>query len=429
MSGKKLEKTFFVSYSWGGNSYTLAPQIYEDLTSIGFSVRLDRNLLNYKSDIGEYMKKGAKESDYFILLLDGNYLKSDNCMYELGEYMKREDWEKNIFPLYVESPQKSRDIFSDGLLYWNEKLREYKQTYGKLEGSSIYERKVSGLEDTIKVLNYFYERFGGSLLSTFSSIRDNYYEQIIKLDDKTSEKVNILTKLLEIKNSNLTYEEQDSRVKELVQNDKYEYLVKNFQSYVRKNNELLSLFIKGELSIKDLLENNPSYASFNLKNGTQLKQFSQRISEHIETLLIGDIKKVYAYYKHNSWPIGFSENELQRLKRGREGSSMISICGSDTPLDRLGVGIERLMGYNVQINSKLFNSSLSFQNIGDLTIEFNGNVELRDKIDTIFTETSEPSNGLRNEVKSILESEGRNNIILRYDKSYGEFLREKFPNN
>ena len=59
-----------------------------------------RDIGNWES-IKSYMKK-IRKTDYAILLITDNYLKSKNCMYEVLEVMKDEEYEDRIFPIVLE---------------------------------------------------------------------------------------------------------------------------------------------------------------------------------------------------------------------------------------------------------------------------------------------------------------------------------------
>jgi len=82
----------FISYNWTNKK--IADKIYYDLTLVGFDIIKDDQTLKYTDKISEFMKK-VRKSDFALLLICDNYLKSINCMTEVLQLDKDDNiWDK-----------------------------------------------------------------------------------------------------------------------------------------------------------------------------------------------------------------------------------------------------------------------------------------------------------------------------------------------
>ncbi|MBB2481368.1 toll/interleukin-1 receptor domain-containing protein [Bacillus sp. APMAM] len=155
------QKQVFLSYSW--NDSEEADVVQSNLSEYeGISVLRDRDILGYSSDITNFMKR-IKETDHAILLISNSYLESVNCMFEVSQLIKDEDYIKKITPILV----KEVSIYSieDRLKYaryWNEKYNYLNEEIRKLhieDNISLVEelKKVknicSAIDDILSVLN------------------------------------------------------------------------------------------------------------------------------------------------------------------------------------------------------------------------------------------------------------------------------------
>lgn len=82
----------FISYSWANKK--IADKIYYDLTFLGFDVIKDDHTIKYADKISDFMKK-IRKSDFALLVICDNYLKSINCMTEVMQLDKDDNiWDK-----------------------------------------------------------------------------------------------------------------------------------------------------------------------------------------------------------------------------------------------------------------------------------------------------------------------------------------------
>ncbi|MBN8570466.1 MAG: tetratricopeptide repeat protein [Ignavibacteria bacterium] len=92
--------TLFLSYCWSNSD--VADTIEKDLLGLGLTIIRDKRDLQYKDSIKEFMKRVRKE-DFALVLISNEYLKSKNCMYEINELFKDEDFNKKLLPVVLES--------------------------------------------------------------------------------------------------------------------------------------------------------------------------------------------------------------------------------------------------------------------------------------------------------------------------------------
>ncbi|MNC05590.1 hypothetical protein D3C75_530790 [compost metagenome] len=118
----------FLSYSWKNENVA-------DILDIWFKTRniiLQRDVrdVEYRNSIKEFMKK-VRKSDYVLLVISESYLKSANCMFELTEFLKDDDYRKRWLPLVHEDTS----IFTESgriryIRYWQD---EYKKLLDEMQ--------------------------------------------------------------------------------------------------------------------------------------------------------------------------------------------------------------------------------------------------------------------------------------------------------
>lgn len=119
-----IPSTVFLSYCWADTEK--ANVIDDYLKSHKIKVARDvRDIRNWQS-LKEFMR-GIRNQDYAVLLISDSYLKSINCMFEVLEIMKEDQYAKRIFPAVIDSK-----IYSVGeqikyVKYWEDKTNKLKR--------------------------------------------------------------------------------------------------------------------------------------------------------------------------------------------------------------------------------------------------------------------------------------------------------------
>ena len=99
--GSRGDKTIFLSYNWHDGE--TADRIDKHLSGLpGVTVKRDvRDIGPWKS-IRKFME-GIRQQDYAVLIVSDTYLKSKNCMFEVTEMMKEQEFADRIFPAVAET--------------------------------------------------------------------------------------------------------------------------------------------------------------------------------------------------------------------------------------------------------------------------------------------------------------------------------------
>lgn len=124
-------KKIFLSYSCKNKK--IADQLDSMFMVKKITLVRDERDLDYRQSIKEFMKQ-VRESDYVLMIISEEYLKSINCMYELTEFIKDESFKDRILPLV----QKNTDIFSsNGRIKY---ITHWQDEYNKLhkEANTLY---------------------------------------------------------------------------------------------------------------------------------------------------------------------------------------------------------------------------------------------------------------------------------------------------
>lgn len=162
---------------------------------------VDEEQLGYKSDLTEFMKT-IKNHDFAVAIISHSYLRSKNCMYEITELMKDDNYiEKLLFVIlsvderqfYDEEIQQIEPNIYDSfgrieyIKYWNNEEKQLKDSLGGIEdpslGNSIREeaRKISIITKySDEILSKLANQIGVSFNKMYESDFNDMKEIILK---------------------------------------------------------------------------------------------------------------------------------------------------------------------------------------------------------------------------------------------------------
>lgn len=150
-----IDKTIsmFISYSW--NDRNFVDEFDRKLQEYGYEVKRDIRDLQYTQSIKEFMKE-IRKTDYSIIILSDSFLKSENCMREIFEFIKDEDFKDRIIPVILESATDMCGA-NKGMsysLYWKYREEKFKEQLKQLDEESKYGfieelRHISLIKDSI----------------------------------------------------------------------------------------------------------------------------------------------------------------------------------------------------------------------------------------------------------------------------------------
>lgn len=133
----KGNKTIFLSYNW--HDKEIADRIDKHLSGIpGITVKRDiRDIGTWKS-IRKFME-GIRQQDYAVLVVSGLYLKSKNCMFEVMEIMKEQQYRDRVFPAVVEHGIYEPLVRAGYIKYWQQECDKLEVSIKELEPEYITE--------------------------------------------------------------------------------------------------------------------------------------------------------------------------------------------------------------------------------------------------------------------------------------------------
>ncbi|MFW2500431.1 toll/interleukin-1 receptor domain-containing protein [Clostridium diolis] len=175
------KKTIFLSYCWKDEN--IANDIDDYMNSIGIKLIRDKRDVKYKDSFKVFMKS-IKNTDFVIMIISENYLKSSNCMYEVLETIKDDKYRDRILPIVLESS----NVFMvkewiNYIQYWEDKCNSLKN---ELESLNI--TNLSGIIDELKILREIAMNIGGflSVLKDMNCLsldenKENKYKDILEV--------------------------------------------------------------------------------------------------------------------------------------------------------------------------------------------------------------------------------------------------------
>lgn len=168
----------FLSYSRKDDKVAdTVTEMFKSLKSQGVELVRDKDRLTFMENIKEFMKS-IKSKDFAILLISDDYLKSSNCMYEIIELMKLDDYQRKILVLR----DKKANIFetkgiNDYLRYWQNSCNELKLELEDLEETN----KIITLKELKKSENIM--RNIGEFISILGDLNIISFQNNISLKD------------------------------------------------------------------------------------------------------------------------------------------------------------------------------------------------------------------------------------------------------
>ncbi|MCD4819575.1 MAG: toll/interleukin-1 receptor domain-containing protein [Candidatus Cloacimonetes bacterium] len=156
-----MRKKIFISYCWKNES--IVNDIDISFAKDGVELIRDKRETEYKDSFKEFMKK-IRSMDSVLMIISDAYLKSRNCMYEVLETLKDENYKERIYPI----------IIPDAELYSPAKRLKYLD-YWKNEYSTLKEalsnyspEEVISVTNDLKILR----DINGSIVDFISIISD-----------------------------------------------------------------------------------------------------------------------------------------------------------------------------------------------------------------------------------------------------------------
>lgn len=178
----KLTKSITVFLSYCHQNKSLAERIEGYLRRMGISVIRDAHELKYTDSISSFMQQ-IRQADYALLLISDPYLRSRNCLYEVGQLLKEQNVWQKILPVIIDGA-KIYDV-TNRLAYvahWQKQQSQLKTTLQTLDVtntlSSYGELKLLG--EFAGFMDEFLSRITDMLHVGYQSLIEQNYKPLFE---------------------------------------------------------------------------------------------------------------------------------------------------------------------------------------------------------------------------------------------------------
>ena len=155
----------FVSYAWTDASKAIVDQLQQAFADSGTRLHRDRDELNYKDSIREFMQR-LGQGKCVVVVISEKYLKSDNCMFELTQIAKAENLCDRIFPIILPDANLFKPLGRVGYIkYWEDQKAALNAALKGVDGENLaslqaelttyaeIRRLLDGITGTMKDMN------------------------------------------------------------------------------------------------------------------------------------------------------------------------------------------------------------------------------------------------------------------------------------
>ncbi|MBD0289312.1 MAG: toll/interleukin-1 receptor domain-containing protein, partial [Flavisolibacter sp.] len=184
----------FISYSWRNKD--IADEIDNRFKSVGITLRRDERDATYRASIKEFMQQISK-TDYVLMIISDEFLRSENCMYEVIELLNEHAFEKRILPVVLNNAQgifkgPTRIVYYD---YWEMEWKEAEKRKKKHPNTDTV-NQAKHYQNIYNSLDSFFEKITDVNVLTFARLQQENYRPI--LDFIGIEDPDLLQQVLEI---------------------------------------------------------------------------------------------------------------------------------------------------------------------------------------------------------------------------------------
>ena len=169
------KKTIFLSYTHDDNE--IADKMDLALQNLGYEVKRDIRDIKPWGDLREFMKTIRKE-DYVVFLVSDTYLRHENCLFEVMQFLKDESYEKRALPIAIDftseekSAGRSKSMFDLNYIaeivnFWEVKARDLEKLIKNIsiENRVELDEKYREIKNMAQAASEFLAKlFNGKLL-------------------------------------------------------------------------------------------------------------------------------------------------------------------------------------------------------------------------------------------------------------------------
>jgi hypothetical protein len=178
-SDTNMSKNIFISYQW--NHKSSAIKLYDFLKFNGFAPTMDDHELSYKDKISIFMES-IRASDYAVLIISDEYLKSENCMTEVLHVLDDRNSNDKILPIRHEDVKIFKPI--DRMKYvefWKEQVEDREKMLAGIDPTSAIAEftKLKKAKRIYQDIGDFLANIADMLTSTIEEQEKTSYKSIV----------------------------------------------------------------------------------------------------------------------------------------------------------------------------------------------------------------------------------------------------------
>jgi tetratricopeptide (TPR) repeat protein len=171
-------KKIFLSYCHANSD--LADRIDADFQAIGVTFQRDIRDVSHGGSFKAFMNSVAK-SDFVIVLVSKEYLRSRSCMYEIMEVLNAHEFEKKILPVLLDS---AKDIFVTAVRktyydFWDSEQTRVSGDLTNYVNEDILEEKkrITNINENI---GEFFQKLKDMRSFPFDDLKNKLYQPVLK---------------------------------------------------------------------------------------------------------------------------------------------------------------------------------------------------------------------------------------------------------
>lgn len=160
----------------------IANEIERDLSQFQLNLVRDVRDIEYKSSISNFMEK-IRDTDFAILLISEDYLKSKNCLKEVIHLLKEKEYKDKILPIIIGKPSiyntEGRVFYTK---YWLDEKNKLETLIGSLPATAIINeiQELKTLEAISSNINEFLSYISDIKNVTFEELKKESYKSLIQ---------------------------------------------------------------------------------------------------------------------------------------------------------------------------------------------------------------------------------------------------------
>lgn len=170
--------SIFLSYCWQNSNF--ADAIDHAFLPTGIKLKRDIRDINYTDSIKEYMLE-IRSVDFVLILISDDFLKSANCMFEVLEVLKEQNFKEKILPVLISGTNIFRAEDKLGYIrYWGDRYTELKEKLQGLDPTSTIEllRELRHYQNIGQSLDAFFAQITDMNLITDKELTDSNFKTI-----------------------------------------------------------------------------------------------------------------------------------------------------------------------------------------------------------------------------------------------------------